>query len=183
MRAETVVIRFALRAAPALVSVARKRAIAQLRAHGVWLDESTTTVVELVVSELVTNAVVHAQTSLFTVGLYVSDLRLTVDVHDGNHQLPRRRTAGDDSESGRGLELVAALSVSNGWATTERGKHCWAELALPELPPAVVRRRILQRPVAPRQFVGSFPPRAGGTSPERSRSDAVVRRSRVLVGR
>ncbi|MEY9961534.1 ATP-binding protein [Streptacidiphilus sp. MAP5-52] len=181
MRAETVVVRFFLRAVPALVPVARRRAIAQLIGHGVWLDEDATAAVELVVSELVTNAVVHADTDVLTLGLYVRGLRLTIDLHDGNHRLPVRRSADGGSEGGRGLELVEAMSLSNGWAETERGKHVWAELALPKPPPAVVRQRLLQLPPTPRQRVGTFPARTGNSTERTSAHVAVARRPHALA--
>lgn len=157
MRAETVVIRFALRAAPSLVPVARSRAIAQLRGHGVWLDSDAAGAIELVVSELVTNAVLHAGAGVLTLGLYVRGLRLVIDLHDGNPRPPVRRSADDDSEGGRGLVLVEAMSLSHGWTRTERGKRVWAELALPEVPRAWRREQLLQLPPVPRQRVGTFP--------------------------
>ena len=185
MRADTIVIRFFLRAAPALVPVARHRVIAQLRGHGVWMDEEAATAVELVTTELVTNSVVHAQDAtqkFVTVGVYVRGLRVVIDVHDGSRRLPQPRLAGDQSEGGRGLELVAALSLSHGWEESGHGKHCWAELALPAEPRALVRRRLLELHT-PRQHVGTFPPRAAGPTPDRAPARvAYARRPRAVAG-
>ncbi|MER7850139.1 ATP-binding protein [Kitasatospora sp. NPDC096077] len=89
---------------------------------------------ELVLGELLTNAVLHARTprdrQLFVrFGLTAS--HLLVEVHDAGRGLPLPRPAGVDSECGRGLLLVARLAVDWGWRAREGGigKTVWALLA------------------------------------------------------
>ena len=88
----------------------------------------------LVVSELATNAVVHAG-SAFSVGISVLParqlLRLTVRDTD-----PTMSTIGDSSPAapaGWGLSLVAALAIRWGVETTSDAKVVWAEFALAPL--------------------------------------------------
>ena len=85
---------------------------------------------ELLCSELVTNAVVHAKTS---VELYASFEAgcLHVDVHDRAAREPRPRAVrpGED-EGGRGLTIVASLASSWGVQTPDGdGKTVWFELS------------------------------------------------------
>jgi anti-sigma regulatory factor (Ser/Thr protein kinase) len=79
------------------------------------------------VSELATNAVLHARTP-FTVGLErVGDL-LRVSVRDGSPLAPRVRTYGSESTTGRGLRLVETLARSWGVEPGTDGKAVWFEL-------------------------------------------------------
>jgi hypothetical protein len=81
----------------------------------------------LVVSELVTNAIIHAGTDIeVSVAWHLGALRLSV--RDNSPDLPRPRIAGLD-EHGRGLTVVTALSRAFGaLPTTEGGKVVWAVL-------------------------------------------------------
>ena len=83
--------------------------------------------VVLVVTELVTNAVVHARTES-RVLLYVRHGRLRLEVRDENPVLPERRHASDHATTGRGLALVESLSAS--WGANPApggGKVVWAD--------------------------------------------------------
>jgi hypothetical protein len=87
-------------------------------------DDSAT----LLVSELVTNAILHARTpiELFVdataTGVYVG-------VSDGSAQLPARRDYGARATTGRGLELVDLVATRYGIETHEDGtKTVWFEL-------------------------------------------------------
>ncbi len=84
---------------------------------------------ELLVSELVTNALVHAQEPrrlrLFR------DRALTLEVADAGGQPPRLRAFGEDDEGGRGMYLVNELAHRWGSRPTRDGKVVWAELELP----------------------------------------------------
>ena len=83
----------------------------------------------LVVSELVTNAVVHAGTDL-TVRLQISSSRLRVEVTDTAAQLPVMRDLDHVAERGRGMRIIAR--VADRWGVEpvgDRGKTVWAELA------------------------------------------------------
>jgi anti-sigma regulatory factor (Ser/Thr protein kinase) len=95
--------------------------------------------VELVVSELVTNAIKASQAMEwpFPVRLWLlsANTRVLVLVWDGNPQPPMRLDAIDEAESGRGLVLVEALSQKWGWYAHAElgGKVTWALIA-PEVP-------------------------------------------------
>ncbi len=84
---------------------------------------------ELVVSELVTNAVRYAQSKI---GLrLVLENGLFCEVFDDSAALPRLRHAADDDERGRGLQVVSQIARRWGTRRTSNGKVVWCELALP----------------------------------------------------
>ena len=84
---------------------------------------------ELLVSELVTNALLHADAPrrlrLFR------DRVLTVEVADAGGQTPQLRETGEQEEGGRGMFLVGELAHRWGSRITRNGKVVWAELELP----------------------------------------------------
>ncbi len=86
----------------------------------------------LLVSELVTNAVLHAGTPLDVVVRLRTD-RLRVEVRDGSSRLPERKHYAVSASTGRGLLLVEALATA--WGTEEAGdgKVVWFELDAAEL--------------------------------------------------
>lgn len=98
-------------------------------------------VIELLVSELTTNAVQIAtgQAELATIRLRLSSdrTRLLIEVGDPDPRPPTVPSAGDglpapDAEHGRGLFLVASLSRRWGWYPVEwGGKVVWAECGHP----------------------------------------------------
>jgi PAS domain S-box-containing protein len=86
----------------------------------VWADAG-----ELAVSEVVSNAVLHAHTSL-TVRVVVRQDRLEVEVRDGSPALPQQRRYGVSATTGRGMVLVAALTTSCGVTSLgDEGKVVW----------------------------------------------------------
>ncbi|MET7718278.1 ATP-binding protein [Streptomyces sp. NPDC005407] len=139
----TLVTRFALAGTDGEVSPVRRKVVEQVRAWGVPLDDETADVIRLVASELITNAVVHGEGPV-TVALYHRPGSLVIDVLDANPVAPKTSCAEADDESGRGLELVDVLAVRSGWEPSDRGKHVWAELALPKPAPAF-RAAVLRR--------------------------------------
>jgi anti-sigma regulatory factor (Ser/Thr protein kinase) len=87
----------------------------------------------VIVSELVTNAVVHARTPLeLTIRLSGADLFLSV--RDGDPRLLANPGGGVDERSGYGRGLLIVDTMSDGWgcAPTGEGKVVWARLAVPE---------------------------------------------------
>jgi anti-sigma regulatory factor (Ser/Thr protein kinase) len=85
----------------------------------------------LLLSELATNAVMHAQ-SAFTVVVRYDGSTLRVEVGDESHAQPRlRRPRAHDGAGGRGLMLVDTLSVAWGVVATPSGKRVWFELPAP----------------------------------------------------
>jgi anti-sigma regulatory factor (Ser/Thr protein kinase) len=79
------------------------------------------------VSELTTNAVLHAGTA-FTVSLRLDDDQLRLAVTDRSARLPHPRSYGADATTGRGMALVYALSSAHGVETTAAGKTVWCHV-------------------------------------------------------
>ncbi|MEU9312988.1 SpoIIE family protein phosphatase [Streptomyces sp. NPDC048256] len=111
---------------PAMVAEARKNASRQLSEWG--LDEAAF-VTELVVSELVTNAIRHARPPIEL--RLIHDRTLVCEVSDGSGTAPHLRRARTFDEGGRGLLLVAQLTQAWGTRQTADGKIIWAEQELP----------------------------------------------------
>ena len=101
-----------------------------------WGQKSLTGDAELVVSELATNAVTAAQAieSVHPVRLWLlsDNSRTLIMMGDASPHPPKRiDLAATDTDGGRGLLLVEALSSSWGWYTTRKAgitKVVWAEL-------------------------------------------------------
>jgi anti-sigma regulatory factor (Ser/Thr protein kinase) len=81
----------------------------------------------VVVSELATNAVVHAASS-FSLSVTLEDSLLRIAVHDARPLSVRVRGGGLSPQPTHGLGLVEALSLRWGAEGTARGKAVWAEL-------------------------------------------------------
>jgi anti-sigma regulatory factor (Ser/Thr protein kinase) len=81
---------------------------------------------QLVVSELTTNAVVHANAAPTVIASF-DDGRLRIEVHD-HDPTPPQLSARPDAEGGWGLLLVAAAADGWGWIATPSGKQVWAEI-------------------------------------------------------
>ncbi|QIJ60845.1 SpoIIE family protein phosphatase [Streptomyces sp. JB150] len=116
---------------PAAVADVRARATRQVTAWGLT-DLAMTT--ELIVSELVTNAIRHAAPPIRL--RLIRDSRLTCEVADGSSTAPRLRHPRSTDEGGRGLFLVAQLAHRWGARYTPDGKIIWAEQDFPASPPA-----------------------------------------------
>ena len=88
--------------------------------------------VDLVVSELVTNALLHSgdgpagAAEPFRLELDLSEGRLTCRVVDSSPLPPTPEEATETAESGRGLILVEALATEWGWQDLPDGKAVWA---------------------------------------------------------
>ncbi|MFD5462630.1 SpoIIE family protein phosphatase [Kitasatospora sp. NPDC127059] len=110
---------------PTQVARARQLAADQLAAWGL---EETAFVTELVVSELVTNAIKYGQPPIRL--RLIRDTSLICEVSDGSATAPHLRRARIFDEGGRGLMLVAQLT--QGWGTrhTTSGKTIWCAQTL-----------------------------------------------------
>jgi signal transduction histidine kinase len=87
--------------------------------------------VELLVSELVTNAIVHGSGPVDVCLSYGGELR--IEVRDQGAGMPAQRQAAADDPGGRGLSLVDAISSSWGVTDTcggEPGKTVYAVVAV-----------------------------------------------------
>jgi PAS domain S-box-containing protein len=118
-----------LPAEASVVADARKAAAGQLAAWG--LDEAEFTT-ELVVSELVTNAIRYGEAPIQL--RLIHDRTLICEVSDGSNTAPHLRRARVFDEGGRGLLLVANLCRAWGTRQSSVGKTIWAEQELPVVP-------------------------------------------------
>jgi hypothetical protein len=102
-----------------------------------WGLAAFTDTTELLVSELVTNAVqisrAAAQDAPVRLWLVSDKTQVVIWVWDASPLPPERTDAGSDAESGRGLMLVQAISTRWGWDFPQDmgGKVVWASLEIP----------------------------------------------------
>lgn len=81
----------------------------------------------LIASELVTNAILHARTSI-SLRVAVEDTAVRIEVYDENPRLPALSPCPPEATSGRGLALVTNLATSWGIENRADGKVVWALL-------------------------------------------------------
>jgi anti-sigma regulatory factor (Ser/Thr protein kinase) len=105
-------------------SVGAARRFAAEMAEQWQLEELGWPVVQ-VISELASNAVIHARTD-FTVRLSFDGGLFTVEVLDSSPRRAHARAYGADATTGRGLRMVEQLSRSWGVSTSGAGKAVWA---------------------------------------------------------
>ncbi|WP_367038909.1 SpoIIE family protein phosphatase [Streptomyces sp. Je 1-332] len=110
------------------VAVGRARDLATQQLHQ-WGLEELTFATELVVSELVTNAVRYAEGPVQV--RLIRDRTLLCEVADRGHTSPHLRHSGDEDEGGRGLFIVAQLVQRWGTRYSRSGKTIWTEQAFP----------------------------------------------------
>ncbi|KAF5996527.1 ATP-binding protein [Streptomyces mirabilis] len=126
-------VQLEIRPDPAEVGRARRWARSRLAGSGIGADEPLAETLILLVSELVTNAVVHTgcpavlRLSLPGVlGESIGTVRL--EVADSSARPPVPRHAEGDETNGRGLELVDGLADRWGWNPEGAGKSIWCEV-------------------------------------------------------
>ncbi|MFF1721892.1 ATP-binding protein [Streptomyces sviceus] len=131
-----------IRPDPAEVGRARRWARSRLTGAGTGIDESLAETLILLVSELVTNAVVHtgrpAVLRLSLPGDEVESATVRLEVADRSDQAPVPRCVDGDATGGRGLALVDGLADRWGWSPEGAGKSIWCELDRCERPRHVV---------------------------------------------
>ncbi|MET8213807.1 SpoIIE family protein phosphatase [Streptomyces sp. NPDC005373] len=110
---------------PALVAQARALTTRQLTD---WALEPLTFTTELIVSELVTNAIQHARGPMALRLIHAQTL--ICEVSDGSLGAPHLRRARTTDEGGRGMFLIAQLATRWGTRYTTDGKTIWAEQPL-----------------------------------------------------
>jgi anti-anti-sigma regulatory factor len=116
-----------LPSSPAAAALARSTVVAACRA---WRLEHLSDRAELIVTELVSNAIVHAKTEMELL-VVLREPFLNISLGDGN-PAPARLLTSDPSDpaGGRGLILVEALATRWGCLPTRNGKVVWAMLRL-----------------------------------------------------
>ena len=110
---------------PASVPRARRFAV---EAIGLLRIPADAELLQLLVSEVVTNAVIHARSPIDVEIDLTAGERLLVRVCDEGAGIPIVQCPGPWSEHGRGLGLVDATSKRWGVAPAARGKCVWFEL-------------------------------------------------------
>lgn len=96
-----------------------------------WSFDELQDSVALLVSELVTNAVVHARSEV-EVAVHLRPERVRIEVIDRAQDHVLRRAARDDESSGRGMALIEALAIAWGIDFQLAGKSVWFEMQRPE---------------------------------------------------
>ncbi|KAA0940980.1 ATP-binding SpoIIE family protein phosphatase [Streptomyces apricus] len=111
----------------------RMRAAVREQLH-TWGLASLADTAELLVSELVTNAVRHSHSRPVELRLVRGDT-LLCEVEDDDHTLPTLLSAGPLDDAGRGMRVVSTLAREWGTSRTGSGKTVWYELTLPRRRP------------------------------------------------
>lgn len=135
-------VQLEVRPDPAEVGRARRWARSRLAGSGIGADEPLAETLILLISELVTNAVVHTGCPA-VLRMRLSDVpdvpeqsagagagpgTVRVEVADASARPPKQRHADGDATNGRGLELVDGLADRWGWQTEGAGKSIWCEV-------------------------------------------------------
>ncbi|MFJ5936503.1 ATP-binding protein [Streptomyces sp. NPDC093071] len=123
---------------PAEVGRARRWARSRLAGSGIGADEPLAETLVLIISELVTNAVVHTGCPAVLRMLFAAEGGVRVEVADISDCPPRPRRAEGDDTNGRGLELVDGLADRWGWQPEGVGKSIWCEVDRAPVVPAPV---------------------------------------------
>lgn len=114
----------AFAADPVSVRQARRFVTDALHEHG---EEALADVAALLVSELVTNALLHARTDM-VVAVLLPGGAVRVEVRDGSQAVPVTRSYLPDASTGRGMILIAELADQWGCDVGPAGKAVWFEL-------------------------------------------------------
>ncbi|MGW7069974.1 ATP-binding protein [Streptomyces sp. NPDC054855] len=133
-------VQLEVRPDPAEVGRARRWARSRLAGSGIGADEPLAETLILLISELVTNAVVHTGCPA-VLRMRLPDLpdvpdeaaeagagTVRVEVADASARPPKQRHADGDATNGRGLELVDGLADRWGWQAEGAGKSIWCEV-------------------------------------------------------
>jgi hypothetical protein len=122
---------------PAAAAEARGQVRAAIRDWKVRVDSD---IAILLTSDLVTSAILHGDGETLTLAIRCSRGHLRIDVYDKSRSLPVSIDEPADTQAGRELVLVAALSTQWGSFRTPAGKAMYFTLAFqPDLPSDGVR--------------------------------------------
>jgi anti-sigma regulatory factor (Ser/Thr protein kinase) len=119
-------VRWSFTPEPTVPGVVRRRLVPVLARWGVAAEDGDTAL--LVINELVSNAVEHAET-LLTLKVSSTGAAVLVEVGDGARTEPRLQPVDYGAVRGRGLQFVDALARHWGWTMQPGGKTVWAEIA------------------------------------------------------
>ncbi|MFD7409772.1 ATP-binding protein [Streptomyces sp. NPDC059866] len=87
-----------------------------------------------IVSELLTNAILHSGTTQIGLKVTLQEDFLRIEVCDGMKGSVQPKPTNDNAQSGRGLAIVEGLVQENGgtWGVSDDGTTVWCLLAAPE---------------------------------------------------
>jgi anti-sigma regulatory factor (Ser/Thr protein kinase) len=105
----------------AMVGVARRAVRTWLHGRGCHACDDAV----LVLSELVANAMVHAEAGC-TIEVWHGGDRVRLEVSDRSRTAPALRLAAPSAVGGRGLQVVESIAEAWGWTATLDGKCVWA---------------------------------------------------------
>ncbi|MFI5865250.1 ATP-binding protein [Streptomyces sp. NPDC051546] len=151
---------------PAEVGRARRWARSRLAGCGIGDDEPLAETLILLISELVTNAVVHTGCPAVLRMLF-GEPGVRVEVADASDRAPSPRQASGEDTGGRGLELVDGLADRWGWQREGAGKRIWCEIDREEK----TAEGLVEGPVD----------QAAGESPEGPEIRGAIREPRVYL--
>lgn len=109
------------------VRVRRLRKITAAKLHS-WGLQALADDAQLLVSELVTNALRYGMGTQVIFRLVIGVECLALEVDDGSPRRPHIRDAEPDAVTGRGMVLVDALAAS--WGVSQDGTRTWCTLGL-----------------------------------------------------
>ena len=115
----------AVPSAPRNIALLRRYAVTACTRFG---RSDAVDTVALLVSEVATNAVLHAYGPEVRVRVLAIGRCLRIEVFDGSPVLPVQRHAAEGAEGGRGIALVEALAVRWGVDARATGKTFWFEV-------------------------------------------------------
>jgi DNA-binding NarL/FixJ family response regulator len=96
-----------------------------------WRCSDASAIIDLLVSEIVANAVIHARTTA-ELSVQLLPNRVRIAVTDREPMQPKRRPADPLTSTGRGIALVEKLSLAWGIERTPEGKCIWFETPRPD---------------------------------------------------
>jgi len=116
---------------PSAVAPARHRALAHARAWGYIFDDIQAQMFELLVSEMVTNAVLYGQTDStddphVSIGIQGHPEGVLIIVRDRSHEGPSYTADPYADEHGWGVTIMQRLALDYGWLPLVEGKAVWA---------------------------------------------------------
>ena len=114
--------------APEPASATQARSLTREQLASICPPDTLDTIA-LLVTELVTNAILHARTPV-QLQIETRSDRVRLSVQDASNRQPELRSFASDAVAGRGLALVEALASSWGVEATPSGKVVWCEIAL-----------------------------------------------------
>lgn len=94
-----------------------------------WGLEALVDDAQLLISELITNALRYGGNADICLSVVLTASRLVIAVNDGSPQRPQLTESNSDSETGRGIFLVAVYATD--WGVSPDGTTTWCTLTVP----------------------------------------------------